>query len=466
MKKVLSLVLAAVMIMTLSSSAIYAAPNNNPNAAFNREKSAFENKVKNKTMNEGDEEALREQLRFTMLNGEGLPYGLAKRMELPPGLQMLFERGTLPYGIAKKLMDNYYPVPGKKTDLEVLEALIVTADAKVEVAVAADYKGGITTINTFKAAIVVAKDFVDEYVETQKSLIKPEIDKLKAAMKVFDDAKFVPEKLDEVKAILAKLMIYKTSYFDVLTPEKQVDLTNLIAFINTFTRTNDPVKLTKGDYDKIVLEAKLFSDPLTLLYVNLDLAKDLLEEDEADYLPGAHVKLEIAIDDVEDFLVGKTTSALILIVDEVKDHNENLVEAIEIFKDSELLGDAELAVLENLMASLQDIYDTTPSYNLSKLINKIDEYVDEEKVLTVGVYSDLLEASKVYISNLYVYLVAELEALIVDAEADMVDSTNVVAKAELVILIDEIEDYIDAEDYEYEVLVAFYNELLVAYNAL
>ncbi len=470
MKKFLSLALAAVMIMTLSSSAIYAAPNNNPNASFNREKSAFENKVKNNKINKGEtdqiEEQLREQLRFTMLNKEGLPYGLAKRMELPPGLQMLFERGTLPYGIAKKLMDNYYPLPGQKTDLEVLEALIVTANSKATAAVVADYEGGLTTINTFKAAIIVAENFVDGYVETQKAQIKTEIINLKVAMKAFDDAKFVPEKMDEVEAILAELMNYKTNYFDVLTPEKQVELTNLIAFINTFTRDTNPVDLTKGDFDKIVLEAKAFSDPLTLLYVNLDLAKELYEEPEANYLTGSHVKLNIAIDDVEDFLVGKTTAALILIVNEVKEHNEDLDEAIEVFKDSELLGDAELAVLENLMASLQNIYDDESDASLLILINKIDEYVDEEKDLTVGVYSDLLEASKLYISNLYVYLVADLEELIVDAEAKILVTPVSVERTALIALIDEIEVYIDAEEYEYEVLVAFYNELLVAYNAL
>lgn len=460
MKKVLSLVLVAVMIMTLSSSAIYAAPNKNPNASFNKNQSTFENKVKNKAMNEADEEALREQLRFTMLNGEGLPYGIGKRLELPPGLQMLFERGTLPHGIAKKLMDNYYPLPGKKTDLEVLEALIVTANSKATAAVPADYKGGNTTINTFKAAIIAAESFVDGYVETQKSQIKTEIENLKKAMKDFDDAEFVPEKLDDVKSIRNKLLIFKTNYYDILTEEKQDDLDDLILFIATFTRTLNPVPLTKGDYDEIVKLAKAFSDPLTLLYVNLDIAKDLYKEPVVDYLPGSHVKLAIAIDDVEDFLVGKTTSALIIIIDEVEEQNENLVEAIEVFKNSELLGDSELAVLENLMASLQKIYDETPSYNLYKLINKIDEYVDEEKVLTVGVYYEILEASKAYISDLYAYLVAELQALIVDAQEAILDSDDALAIEKLEDLIEEIEKYITKDNLVYEDLVEYYNDLV------
>jgi hypothetical protein len=481
MKKVLSLVLVAVMIMTLSSSAIFAAPNNNPNAAFNRDKSAFENKVKNKTMNEGEEEALKEQLRFTMLNGEGLPYGIAKRLVLPPGLQMLFDRGTLPHGIAKKLMDNYYPLPGKKTDFEVLQALIVTANSKATTAVAADYKGGATTINTFKLAIVASEKFVDEYVETQNSLIKPEIDKLKAAMKVFDDAKFVPEKLDDVKAILVKLDAYKTAYFSLLTSEKQAELTNLIVFINTFTRTDEPVKLTKGDFDKIVLEAKAFSDPLIVLNNKIVDAKILLYKDITDltkgyketegitqgtYLPGSNVALKNAIVVAETFVANQTTQSLITTKAQVEAQVKTLNTAMETFKGNKILGAAEMSVVKMIINILEDEYNTPYPTQLNVLITDLKYYVANPALFTIAAYDDLLDRTDYYINDLYDSIVAELEALIIDAEAKVLITPVSAERTALIALIVEIENYIDDEEYKYIELVAFYNELLVAYNAL
>ncbi|MBE0450560.1 MAG: hypothetical protein IBX70_06920 [Clostridia bacterium] len=481
MKKVLSLVLAAVMIMTLSSSAIYAAPNNNPNASFNKNPSAFENKVKNKTMNLAELEALREQLRFAMINSEGLPYGLAKRMELPPGLEMLLDRGTLPHGIVKKLMDNYYPLPGKKTDFEVLAALIDTADAKADAAVVTEYKGGATTINTFKLAIAVAVDFAADYDDAQKAQIKTEIDKLKAAMKVFDDAKFAPEKLDEVKAILVKLDAYKTAYFSILTPAKQVELTNLITFINTFTRTNDPVKLTKGDYDKIVLEAKAFSDPLVVLNNKIVDAKILLYKDITDitkgyketegttqgtYLTGSNLALENAITVAKTFVATHTTQNLIVIKTEVEAQVKTLNTAMETFKGNKILGAAEMSVVKMVTNILEDKYNTPYSTKLNTLITDLKFYDANSALFTVAVYDDLLDRTQFYINDLFDSIVLELEALIVEAKADLVDAPASAQKTALVALIVEIEDYIDNKEYKYVELVAYFNELVVAFNAL
>lgn len=94
MKKLISLALVAVMIVTLSSSAIFAAPkNDNPNAAFN--KGDIENK-----------ETIKERIRA----GEGLPYGLAKRADqLPPGLEKKFTAGFFPYGLLK-MMNRFEPI--------------------------------------------------------------------------------------------------------------------------------------------------------------------------------------------------------------------------------------------------------------------------------------------------------------------------------------------------------------------
>lgn len=478
MKKVLSLLLVAVMIMTLSSSAIYAAPNNNPNAAFNKNPSAFENKVKNKTVNKGEEEALKEQLRFTMLNKEGLPYGIGKRLELPPGLQMLFDRGTLPYGIAKKLMDNYYPLPGKKTDIEALQALIVTANSKVSAALVTEYKGGATTINTFKVAIIAAELFADNYDETQKSLVKPEIDKLKAAMKVFDDAKFVPEKLDDVKIILAKLLIFKTNYYTVLTDEKQNELNVLIAFITTFTRDASPVELTKGDFDKIVLEAKAFNDPLTALNNKITEAKILLYKDitslnlefkvfegttQGTYLPGSNAALKNAITVAETFVASQS---LITTKAQMEAQVKTLNTAMKTFEGNKILGSAELSVVQMIIDILVKENNTPYSTKLNTLINDLKFNVANPALFTVAAYDNLLDRTEYYINDLFDSIVAELEALIVDAKEEMLISTNVAAKAALVILIDEVEDYIDAEVYKYVELVAFNNELVVAINAV
>jgi hypothetical protein len=482
MKKVLSLVLVAVMIMTLSSSAIFAAPNNNPNAAFNKNPSAFENKLKNKTMNEGEEEALKEQLRFTMLNGEGLPYGLAKRTDLPPGLQKIFARtGFLPYGIGKRLMEDY-PLPGTRTDIEVLKALIVTAENKADAAVVAEYKGGATTIATFKAAIVVAKDFVAGYDETQKAQIKTETDKLKAAMKVFDDAKYVPEKLDDVKAILVKLDAYKTAYFSLLTSDKQTELTNLIIFINTFTRTDpDPVKLTKGDFDKIVLEAKAFSDPLIVLNNKIVDAKILLYKDITDltkgyketegttqgtYLPGSNVALKNAIVVAETFVANQTTQSLITTKAQVEAQVKTLNTAMETFKGNKILGADEMSVVKMIINILEDKYNTPYSTKLNTLIIDLNYYVDNPALFTIAAYDDLLDRTDYYINDLFDSIVTVLELLIIDAEAKVLITPVSAERTALIALIVEIENYIDAKEYKYIELVAFFNELLVAYNAL
>jgi hypothetical protein len=481
MKKVLSVLLAAVMIVTLSSSAIYAAPNNNPNAAFNRDKSAFENKVRNNIKNEGEEKELKEQLRFTMLNGEGLPYGIGKRLTLPPGLQMLFERGTLPHGIAKKLMDNYYPLPGQKTDFEVLEALIVTANIKATAAVEADYKGGLTTINTFKAAIVATEKFVDEYVETQKAQVKTEIDKLKAAMKTFDDSKFAPEKLDEVKTILNKLMIFKANYYAVLTPEKQSDLDVLITFINTFTRTAEPVQLTKGDYDKIVMNSKAFSDPLVVLYNKITEAKVLLYKDitntglgykvtegtlPGNYLPGSNAALLNAITVAETFVATHTTQTLIEIKAEVETQTKKLDEAIKNFKGNKILSPAELSVVKMIINVLEDNNTKPYPVKMNTLINDLKYYVANPSLFTVTVYDNLLTRTKAYIPNLFDSLKAELEALIEDAEAKILLSTDADAIIALEALIVKVEAYIKANVLVYEELVAFFNEIVKGINEL
>ncbi len=481
MKKLLSVLLAAVMIVTLSSSAIFAAPNNNPNASFNREKSSFENKVKNKTMNEGEEEALREQLRFTMLNSEGLPYGLAKRMELPPGLKMLFLRGTLPYGISKKLMDNYYPLPGKKTDLEVLETLIETADAKATVALPKDYEGGLTTIKDFKDAIEEAKVFVAMYDETKKAEIKTEIDKLRAAMKKFDDLMFMgPDELIIIKNIEESLKIYQDKYEDYLSDAKNLQLQNLIDFIETFTVEDSAVKLTKADYDSILMQEKAFKDPLIVLYNKITEAKVLLYKDitkstlvfketegtdPGEYLPGSNVTLENAIKVAEDFVVYHTTQSLIKINVQVEAQVKTLDDAIMVFKGNEILGSAELSVVQMIIDILEEKFDKPYSTKLNTLITDLKFFVAKPALFTVSVYDDLLDRSQDYIDNLFDSIVLQIKELIDDAE-DAMPVENTVKKLELVALIEDIEEYIDAEEYSYEVLVEYYNDLLVAYNAL
>ncbi len=478
MKKVLSLVLVAVMIMTLSSSAIFAAPNNNPNAAFNRDKSAFENKVKNKTMNEGEEEALKEQLRFTMLNGEGLPYGLAKRTDLPPGLQKIFARtGFLPYGIGKRLMEDY-PLPGTRTDIEVLKALIVTAENKDDAAVVAEYKGGQTTINTFIAAILVADNFADGYVETQKAQIKTEIDKLKAAMKVFDDAKFVDEKLVEVEVILAKLLIFKTNYYAVLSDDKQDDLDELIIFITTIVSAE---KLTKGEFDKIVMEAKAFEDPMIVLNNKITEAKILLYKDitninsdfkvvegtlPGNYLPGSNPALKNAITVAENFVATHMVQNLVVIKSEVDAQVKTLNTAMETFKGNKILGADEMSVVKMIINILEDKYNTPYSTKLNTLIIDLNYYVDNPALFTIAAYDDLLDRTDYYINDLFDSIVTVLELLIIDAEAKVLITPVSAERTALIALIVEIENYIDAKEYKYIELVAFFNELLVAYNAL
>lgn len=482
MKKVLSLVLAAVMIMTLSSSAIYAAPNNNPNAAFNREKSAFENKVKNKTMNEGDEEALREQLRFTMLNSEGLPYGLAKRMELPPGLKMLFLRGTLPYGISKKLMDNYYPLPGKKTDLEVLEVLIDTANSKATVALPKDYEGGLATINDFKDAIEEARDFVEGYNEAKKAEIKTEIDKLRAAMKEFDDLKYMGEtELTILKEIEIRLNVYQDRYEEYLSDAKNLELQTLIDFINTFTKIDSTVKLTKGEYDSILMQEKAFKDPLIVLYNKITESKILLYKDitksplvfketegtdPGEYLPGSNVTLKNAIKVAEDFVVYHTTQSLIKINVQVEAQVKTLNTAMETFKGNEILGSAELSVVQMIIDILEEKFDKPYSTKLNTLITDLKFYDAKPALFTVAVYDDLLDRSQDYIADLFDSIILQLDELIIEAKADLVDAPASAQKTILLALIAEIEDYIGDEEYKYEELVAYYNQLLVAYNAL
>ncbi len=478
MKKVLSLVLVAVMIMTLSSSAIYAAPNNNPNAAFNKKPSAFENKVKNKTMNEGEEEALREQLSLLMINKEGLPYGLSKRVDLPLGLQKIFMRkGVLPYGIAKKLMEDY-PLPGSRTDIEVLKALIATANAKFNAAVPTEYKGGQITLDKFEDAIDAAKDFDDDYDETQKAQIKTEIINLKDAMKDFDDLKYMG--IEEVQVLIIieeRLEDYQTKYEDYLSTAKNLELQNLIDFIKTFTTTN-PVKITKGDYDSILMQEKAFKDPLVSLYVKLDEAKIMLYVDIEDptkdykvvigtdpgeYLNAGVVGLDNAIFLAEGFVDDYTNESLKEINDQIKE----LDDAIDAFKDSKVLGATEKATLKMISDQLKDYYEVEVTVALKDLIDDIDPFLVVNSELTVGIYNDFLDRSEDFIDDLYIYMVDEIEVLIKASEIllDDIDSVGLVERATLYTKVVEVEAYLLTQ-VKYDNLVTYYSELNILFDAL
>ncbi|MDW7660827.1 MAG: hypothetical protein SCL54_05280 [Bacillota bacterium] len=478
MKKVLSLVLVAVMIMTLSSSAIFAAPNNNPNAAFNREKSAFENKVKNKTMNEGELEALREQLRFVMLSGEGVPYGLAKRTDLPPGFLKIFGRtGLLPHGIGKRLMEDY-PMPGQKTDLEVLRALIETANSKATVALSKDYEGGLTTIKDFKDAIQEAKDFVGYYDETHKAQIKNEIDDLKDAMKKFDDLKYLELNDTELIAIETRLKVYQVKYEDYLSPTKKVELQNLINFINTFTRTDNRVKLTKGEYDSILMQEKAFKDPLVSLYMKLDEAKIMLYVDieapnktykvvigtePGEYLSAGVVGLHNTIVLAESFVDNYTNESLNDINDEIK----ALDDAIDAFKDSEVLGTTQKSTLKMISDQLKDYYDVEETVALDDLIDDIAPFLAVESTLTVGIYNDFMDRSEEYIDDLYAYMIEEIKALIKASEKLLDDNAprDLAEEEALYAKVVEVETYL-LTAVKYDNLVTYYSQLNVLYQAL
>ena len=150
MKKLISLALVAVMILTLSSSAIFAAPkNNNQNAAANK------NKIENQEQIENQEE-IRERIRA----GEGLPYGLAKRANsLPPGLEKKFAAGIFPFGLLK-MMDRFDPIIDE--DMENLEKLML--EEKYLVIFEDRYEGFMTTQmnNKLLALIADIQKYTDE----------------------------------------------------------------------------------------------------------------------------------------------------------------------------------------------------------------------------------------------------------------------------------------------------------------
>ncbi len=144
MKKLISLALVAVMILTLSSSAIFAAPkNNNQNAAAN--KGNIEN---------------REQIEERIRAGEGLPYGLAKRANsLPPGLEKKFAAGIFPFGLLK-MMDRFDPIIDE--DMENLEKLML--EEKYLVMFEDRYDAFMTTQMNNKLIVLIAdiQKYTDE----------------------------------------------------------------------------------------------------------------------------------------------------------------------------------------------------------------------------------------------------------------------------------------------------------------
>jgi hypothetical protein len=300
MKKLISLALVAVMILTLSSSAIFAAPkNNNQNAAAN--KGNIEN---------------REQIEERIRAGEGLPYGLAKRANsLPPGLEKKFAAGIFPFGLLK-MMDRFDPIIDE--DMENLEKLMLE-----------------------EKYLVMFEDRYDAFMTTQMN---------------------------------NKLIV-------------------LIADIQKYTDEDSVLELTDEIFEALMDRVAEFRDPKYVLELKVEEAEWMLaNEDEDDYLPGTFEAFEEAY--VEAALV--STSGIVQ-VKVYENQVEKLENAIQKFMNNELASTAQynalVAKYNLLVIELNEQYLS----GLKVLINRIEPYVEKEKVLTVGVYENFMEIADYYL---------------------------------------------------------------------
>ena len=426
-------------------------------------------------INDEDRAELRERLKLMVSFGDGnwlgLPSGMEKKGYLPYGLSKRYTHGDFPYGLAKKIRDFHCGDYDSSQTLEAIQNLIVSAQTKLAVE---NTKVYLTDAKVkLQVALVAAQTFVTNFNSDQVNLIKTEYDKLKSAIQEFDNSEIVSgDYMTNLKVILADLTIYKANYYDKLLPAKKTVLDNLIASITSYTVVDSSLLLTLGVYNDFVLNADQFKDHLdklkalvseaeALLYVDPTLAIKVFKNTEGtstgSYLVGSNLALETTIKTTQDFIAAYSSES----VPVIENTYYTLNMAISTFKNSIILGDDDIATLTMVQVELKAYYDTfyvavtNPLTTLDALITDMQTYIDKTNPLTQTKFNYFLDASKVYIKDLYDAIKVELQNQLDVANALLVDTTNTYGDTERAQLLNKVtlaDAYLNGTSHKYEIL--------------
>lgn len=434
MKSTLVIMLTLALILTQVSMVTYAdngKGNSNNNGKGNSV--TIQNKIQ---VSEQTRLELREKIRMMVSfgegNWEGIPEGMMKKGYLPYGLAKRYMNGDFPYGLAKRIKDFQLGQEKPPVDIEVLKALIVTANGKLVNVDAAKYLPGAVT--EFQAAIKVADDFVKAYTSAKSGEVKAQIDKLKAAIVKFDNSLIMLN--SALQPTLDLLKAYKTIYGNNLTTVKLAALNTLIADIEAYTVTGSTKVLTVGLYNDLLKRAKEFEDQLLVLKNYIAVVKAKLYVDPADltkgfknaegtepgkYLVGSNEALKTALLTAELFVatykdepVIKITQAMTALQNAEKAFDNNLVLSAEEKATLKLVRDELFAYYTNYYKPV-----TNPLTALKALIDKIDLHFAtvNPKPYTQGDKTYYYDLIPTYLSDIYTQVKAEIVALVAKADA-------------------------------------------------
>ncbi|GAB6108737.1 hypothetical protein [Fusibacter bizertensis] len=431
---------------------------------------------------------LRERLNLMVSFGEGnwlgLPSGMEKKGYLPFGLAKRYANGDFPYGLAKKIRDfNCWDDDSSQT-LDALKNLIVTAQTKLSVENTKVYLPN--SKEKLQVALVAAQNFVTNYSASQVNTIKAEYDKLKAAIQLFDNSEIVSgDYITSLKVILTDLTIYKANYYDKLLPAKKTELDNLIAVISSYTVSNSTLVLTLGTYNSLVTQAEVFKDHLdklksliteaeTLLYVDpsatVKVFKNIEGTSPGNYLSGSNLALQTAIKVAKDFIAAYKNEGVTVI----ENNYYALNMAISTFNKNIILGEDDLATLTMVQVELKAYYDTyyvavsNPLTTLKTLIDEMQTYIDKTNLLTQAKLNIFLDASKVYIKDLYDAIKAELQIQIDIANNALLDTTHTYGDTERALLLNKVtlaDAYLKGTSHKYETLKGYITDLKALIDA-
>ena len=502
-KSSLMILLAVVLVFSQLSVLSYAGNNNNNGKGNNSRDYKYDNDDdhdynydKNYNYNEDclypiDDETkaeLRERLNLMVSFGEGnwlgLPSGMEKKGYLPFGLSKRYSNGDFPFGLAKRIRDFHCWDDGSSQTLDTLKNLIVTAQTKLAVENTKIYLPD--SKEKLQVALVSAQNFVTNYSESQANTIKTEYDKLKAAIQLFDNSEIVSgDYITNLKVILTDLTIYKANYYNKLLPAKKTELDNLIALISSYTVADSTLVLTLGTYNSLVTQAEVFKDHLdklksliteaeTLLYVDpnatVKVFKNIEGTSPGNYVVGSNLTLQTAIKVAKDFIAAYTNEGVTII----ENNYYALNMAIGTFNKNIILGEDDLATLAMIQVELKAYYDTyyvavsNPLTTLKALIDEMQTYIDKTNLLTQAKLNIFLDASKVYIKDLYDAIKAELQIQIDIANNALLDTTHTYGDTERALLLNKVtlaDAYLKGTSHKYETLKGYITDLKALIDA-
>jgi hypothetical protein len=465
-KKILSMTLVLTLVFALSAQSIFAQPKGRPNKEKNEKTETVEmNNEDENTLEASDVvNDLKMMLSFGTEGWTNLPSGLAKRENLPPGLEKLRLQNRLPFGLAKRL-EGYEKPEKEETDL--LEVLTETIEeARVLLNTKEDVLYTEEGIATFTESILVLEGLLENFEDQEETLITDGIQSLKEAMKTFKlQVVLGEESYTSLTELYEALIIYGDLYFE--DPDQMDeddafynDYKTLMASLQAVLIENSEIILTKELYNELIQASKAFknhneallkiiNEAKSLLFVDLDeevLVYKYHEGSEpGDLVIGSNVELYKNIKIAENAL----ETLEVYDYENLKLEKEALISAMEIFKNNIYLGEPAILTLVNIQTLLEARYEDEASDPLMTLINKIKVYTSvENKYITTGNFNLILTESQDYIDALFVGMKDGIESFIsekqVTVEAitikDSLDFTAydlAVTEAEAYIVLDE-----------------------------